>query len=43
MSADRSGPDLDEPDVSAVEDQAVALDMLLVDGALWPSGGLRPS
>jgi len=40
-----SGPEAvtDEPDVSAVENQAVALDMLLVDGALWPAVRMLPA
>ena len=31
------------PDVAALADQAVALDMLLVDGALWPAIRLLPA
>jgi class II poly(R)-hydroxyalkanoic acid synthase len=33
----------DSPDAAAAADQAVALDMLLVDGALWPAIRLLPA
>ncbi|MDT7590517.1 MAG: poly[(R)-3-hydroxyalkanoate] polymerase subunit PhaC [Pseudonocardiales bacterium] len=33
----------DSPDATAIADQAVALDMLLVDGALWPAIRMLPA
>jgi hypothetical protein len=39
-----TSPDIaGSPDVAAVAEQAVALDMLLVDGALWPAIRLLPT
>jgi hypothetical protein len=43
MSTTTSTPTPDDPDIEAVADQAVALDMLLVDGALWPVMRMLPA
>ena len=43
MSAPGPAVTPDSPDAAAVADQAVALDMLLVDGALWPAIRLLPA
>jgi hypothetical protein len=43
MSAPGPAVTPDSPDAAAAADQAVALDMLLVDGALWPAIRLLPA
>ena len=43
MKAITPVPTPNDPDAAAVADQAVALDMLLVDGALWPVMRMLPA